>query len=196
MMLVQAAAESWSLPASECTTELGRVHHRASGKSLGYGELAAKAAALPAPDLNTVKPKAQKDYKFIGKSMPTVDLPAMVTGKPIYSIDFKLPGMVYAVYEKCPVFNGKAVSANLDEIKALPGIKDAFIVEGNGDVTSLASGVAIVATKWWYAQNARKTLKVVWDEGPTDRTAALSMLPPRRSCSRRSLRSPSAGMAM
>jgi isoquinoline 1-oxidoreductase subunit beta len=166
MMLVQAAAQTWNIPAAELTTELGKVHHRASGKSIGYGELAAKAAALPVPDPQTVKPKDPKDYKFIGKSMPTVDLPGMVTGKPIYSIDFKLPGMLYAVYEKCPVFNGKAVSANLDEIKALPGIKDAFLVEGNGDVSSLASGVAIVATKWWYANNARKSLKVQWNEGP------------------------------
>jgi isoquinoline 1-oxidoreductase beta subunit len=166
MMLVTAAAQTWNVPAAECTTELGKVHHKASGKSVGYGEIAAKAAALPVPDPNTVKPKDPKDYKFIGKSMPTVDLPAMVTGKPIYSIDLKLPGMLYAVYEKCPVFNGKAISANLDEIKAMPGIKHAFLVEGNGDISSLASGVAIVATKWWYAQNARKSLKVQWDEGP------------------------------
>jgi isoquinoline 1-oxidoreductase beta subunit len=166
MMLVEAAAQTWGVPAAECTTELGKVYHRSSGKSAGYGELAAKAAALPVPNPNTVKAKDPKDYKFIGKSMPTVDLPGMVSGKPIYSIDFKLPGMLYAVYEKCPVFNGKAVSANLDEIKALPGIKNAFLVEGNGDGASLASGVAIVATKWWYANNARKSLKVQWNEGP------------------------------
>jgi isoquinoline 1-oxidoreductase beta subunit len=165
-MLVTAAAEAWSVPAAELSTELGRVHHKASGRSIGYGELAAKAAALPPPDLAKVKLKDPKDYKLIGKSLPIVDLPAMVSGKPIYSIDFKLPGMLYAVYEKCPVFNGKAVSANLDEIKALPGIKTAFLVEGNGDVSSLASGVAIVASKWWYANEARKKLKVVWDEGP------------------------------
>jgi isoquinoline 1-oxidoreductase beta subunit len=166
LMLVTAAAEAWSVPAAELSTELGRVHHKASGRSIGYGELAAKAAALPAPDLAKVKLKDPKDYKLIGKSLPIVDLPAMVSGKPIYSIDFKLPGMLYAVYEKCPVFNGKAVSANLDEIKALPGIKTAFLVEGNGDVSSLASGVAIVASKWWYANEARKKLKVEWNEGP------------------------------
>jgi isoquinoline 1-oxidoreductase subunit beta len=174
LMLVTAAAEAWSVPVAELSTELGRVHHKASGRSIGYGELAAKAAALPAPDLAKVKLKDPKDYKLIGKSLPIVDLPAMVSGKPIYSIDFKLPGMLYAVYEKCPVFNGKAVSANLDEIKALPGIKTAFLVEGNGDVSSLASGVAIVASKWWYANEARKKLKVEWNEGPnaTHSTAA------------------------
>jgi len=166
VMLMQAAAQSWNVPANELSTDMGKVIHKASGKSIGYGELAAKAAALPVPDPSQVKLKDPKDYKYIGKSMPTVDLPAMVTGKPLYSIDFKLPGMLFAVYEKCPVFNGKAVSANLDEIKAMPGVKNAFIVEGDGDITSLASGVAIVADKWWYAQNARKKLKVVWDEGP------------------------------
>jgi isoquinoline 1-oxidoreductase subunit beta len=167
LMLVQAAASTWNVPVEECTTELGKVYHKASGKSVAYGEIAAKAAALPMPNPDQVKPKDPKDYKIVGKSMATVDLPAMVTGKPIYSIDFKLPGMLFAVYEKCPVFGGKAISANLDEIRRMPRIKHAFIVEGNGDVSSLASGVAIVAEKWWYANEARKKLKVVWEEGPT-----------------------------
>jgi isoquinoline 1-oxidoreductase beta subunit len=165
-MLVQAAADSWGAKPEDCVTDLGKVIHKPSGKSLGYGELAAKAAALPPPDLAKVTPKSPKDYKLIGKSLPTVDLDKMVAGKPIYSIDFKLPGMLFAVYEKCPVFNGKAVKANLDEIKAMPGVKHAFLVEGNGDVSSLASGVAIVAEKWWYANEARKKLKVEWNEGP------------------------------
>ena len=167
LMLVQAAASTWNVPVSECSTELGKVYHKASGKSVGYGDIAAKAAALPMPSPDQVKPKDAKDYKIIGKSVPTIDLPAVVTGKPIFSIDFKLPGMLFAVYEKCPVFNGKAISANLDEILKMPKIKHAFIVEGNGDVSSLASGVAIVAEKWWYANDARKKLKVVWEEGPS-----------------------------
>jgi isoquinoline 1-oxidoreductase beta subunit len=165
-MLVQAGAEAMGVSPAECSTELGKVHHKASGKSVAYGEIFAKAAALPPPDLATVKPKDRKDYKLIGKSMPTIDLDKMVAGKAIYGIDFKMPGMLYAVYEKCPVFNGKIVSANLDEIKALPGVKHVFQVEGNGDVSSLAAGVAIVATKWWYANEARKKLKIVWNEGP------------------------------
>lgn len=167
LMLVQAAAAHLNVPESELTTELGRVHHKASGKSVAYGEIAEKAAALPMPAPELVKPKDSKDYKIVGRSMPTIDLPAMVTGKPIYSIDFKLPGMLFAVYEKCPVYGGKAVSANLEEILKMPKVKHAFIVEGNGDVSSLASGVAIVAEKWWYANEARKKLKVVWEEGPT-----------------------------
>lgn len=166
LMFMTAAAEAWAVPVGELTTELGRVLHAGSGKSIGYGELAAKVATMPVPELGQVKLKDPKTFRLIGKSLPIVDQPRMVTGKPIYSIDFKLPGMLYAVYEKCPVFNGRAVSANLDAIRAMAGVKHAFLVEGNGDVNSLASGVAIVATKWWYANEARKALKVTWDEGP------------------------------
>ncbi|MDX2269020.1 MAG: molybdopterin cofactor-binding domain-containing protein [Bryobacter sp.] len=165
-MLVQAAADTMGVSPLECTTELGKVYHKASGKSVSYGEIAAKAAALPPPDLATVKPKDRKDYKLIGKSVATIDLDKMVAGKPIYSIDFKLPGMLFAVFEKCPVFNGKVVKANLDEIRALPGVKHVFQVEGDGNVASLASGVAILAEKWWYANEARKKLKIEWAEGP------------------------------
>ncbi len=167
LMLLQAASEKLGAPVAELSTSMGRVHHKSSGKSVGYGEIAAKAAALPMPAADQVKPKEAKDYQIVGRSMPIVDLPGMVTGKPIYSIDFKLPGMLFAVYEKCPVFGGKAISANLDEVKKLPGVKHAFLVEGNGQVASLSSGVAIVAEKWWYANEARKKLKVVWEEGPT-----------------------------
>lgn len=166
MLLMTAAAEQWMVPVAELSTELGRVVHAGSGRSLGYGELAAKAASLPAPDLAKVPLKDPKKFRLIGQSLPIIDQPSMVTGKPIYSIDFKLPGMLYAVFEKCPVFNGKALSANLDAVRGLPGVKHAFLVEGNGDVNSLVSGVAIVATKWWYANEARKSLKVTWEEGP------------------------------
>ncbi|HEU0121774.1 MAG TPA: molybdopterin cofactor-binding domain-containing protein [Bryobacteraceae bacterium] len=167
LMLVTAAAQTWGVPPAECFTDLGTVVHKPTGQRLGYGELASKAAALPAPDAAQVKPKEAKDYKIVGKSMPTVDLPLMVTGKPIYGIDFKLPGMLFAVFEKCPVFGGKVAGANVAEIEKLPGVKHVFVVAGNGDPSSLSSGVAIVAEKWWYANNARKKLKVQWDEGST-----------------------------
>jgi isoquinoline 1-oxidoreductase beta subunit len=163
-MLVQAAAETWSVPVGECRAQNGAVVHT-SGKSLKYGQLVAKAAALPVPDKDSVKLKEAKDFKLLGKRIPQVDTRKIVTGQPLFGIDVKLPGMLYAVYEKCPAFGGKVVSANLDQIKSLPGVKDAFVLEGSGKVKELVPGVAIVADSTWAAFSARRQLKVTWDEG-------------------------------
>jgi isoquinoline 1-oxidoreductase beta subunit len=164
-MLVSAAAETWGVPAAECDAAGSAVHHAATKRTLTYGQLVAKAATLPLPDAAAVKLKNPKDFKLLGTRISGFDNPKIVTGQPLFGIDTKLPGMLYAVYEKCPVFGGKVVSANLDTIKALPGVRDAFILEGTSNLTGLMPGVAIVAESTWQAFSARKQLKVVWDEG-------------------------------
>jgi isoquinoline 1-oxidoreductase beta subunit len=167
-MLVTAAAQTWGCPESECSTSAGVVSH-ASGKKFKYQQLIDAAAKIPAPDLMTVKLKDPKDFKIIGTSQHGVDNHAVVTGKPLYGIDTVLPGMLHACFHKCPVFGGKVVSANVDEIKAMPGIKYAFVVEGLTplQLNSLVSGVAIVGDSWWQVQTARRKLNVTWDEGAT-----------------------------
>ncbi|MBS1808247.1 MAG: xanthine dehydrogenase family protein molybdopterin-binding subunit [Acidobacteria bacterium] len=171
-MLIAAAAQTWGVPEAECSTASGRVFHKASNRSLGYGELASKAATMPVPDLKSLKLKDPKDYKIIGKTTIGAETKDVVLGKPIFGIDVTVPGMLYATFQKCPVYGGKAVSANLDAIKAMKGVKHAFIVEGQpitgNFMTSdpgLEPGIAIVADSWWAAQSAREKLEVKWDEG-------------------------------
>jgi isoquinoline 1-oxidoreductase subunit beta len=172
-MLVSAAAITWAVPASECTTDAGCVLHKATGKTATYGELAAKAAALPCPVLDTVTLKDPKDYRIIGKSQTGVDTPKIVTGKPLFGIDVSLPGMLYASIEKCPVFAGKVKTANVDQIKQMPGIHQVLVIDGTikpaaytAPEPGMEPGIAIVADSWWHAQKARKALKVEWDYGP------------------------------
>ncbi len=172
-MLIAAAAKTWGVPESECYATNGRVYHRSTDRSLGYGELASKAAAMPVPDMKSVQLKPVADFKIIGQKTTGVDIPEIVTGKPLYAIDITMPGMLYAVYQKCPAFGGKVVSANLDEVKKMPGVRHAFVLEGKAQVgpviagdPGLEPGIAIVADTWWQANTARQKLNVQWDQGP------------------------------
>jgi isoquinoline 1-oxidoreductase beta subunit len=166
-MVLAAAADKWSVPVSELTTSSGRVMHASSKRSVGYGELATAAAAKPVPTLSMVPLKDPKDYKIIGKPMRGVDTAAITTGKPVFSIDFTVPGMLWAVYQKSPVFGAKVASSNLDQIKTMPGVKHAIVVEGTTNLQGLMPGIAIVADTWYQANQARKALKVTWAEHPT-----------------------------
>ena len=171
-MLITAAAQTWSVPEGEITTDSGKVLHKASNRSMDYGQLASKLDSIKPPALNTLKLKDASEYKIIGHTQQGRDTHDIATGKPIFAIDMMRPGMLYACFQKCGVFGGKVVSANLDEIKQMPGVKDAFVIERPvpaGDVLpgdpGLENGIAIVADTWWQAQTARKKLQVTWDDG-------------------------------
>jgi isoquinoline 1-oxidoreductase beta subunit len=191
-LFIAAAAETWSVPEAECTTAAGTVFHQASGRQLKYGALIAKAATLQPPDLASVALKDPKDFKIIGTPVSNVDAPAIVRGEPLYGIDVTLPGMLYAVYAKSPVFGGKVATADLDAIKAMPGVRHAFVVHGAapGMSAGLNPGVAIVAETWWHAKTARDKARITWDEGSTGgqssiefaaRAAELGAQPPARA---------------
>lgn len=159
-LLVQAAAERWKVPVGECTTHEGRVLHAGTGRRATYGELASTAATLPVPPQVALKNPA--DFKLIGTRVPGVDNQKIVTGASLFGVDQKLPGMVYATYTKCPVFGGKVGSANLDEVKRLPGVRDVFALD---NVEGLTSGIAVVADSTWNALSAARKLNVQWNEG-------------------------------
>jgi isoquinoline 1-oxidoreductase beta subunit len=191
-MLVTAAAQTWQVPESECETASGSVFHRATNRSLKYAELLEKAALVPAPALDKVSLKDPSKFTIIGQRIRGVDNHQIVTGARLFGIDTVVPGMLYAVYEKCPVFGGTVQSANLDEVKAEPGVRQVFVLEpGAGNaLNGLLGGVAILADTWWLAKRARDKLRVVWNEGSTvsqssvgfaAKAAELSKAPPQRN---------------
>ena len=162
-MLISAGALVMEVPREELTAANSRVEHAPSGQYRTYGQLASLAEKQTPPEPESLVYRGRKEYTVIGKSVGSVDNPTIVRGEPIYGIDKTLPGLLYAAYHKCPTLGGKVVRANTDEIKRLPGIKDAFVVHGNDNPRELLDGVAIVGTNTWSVFNARNKLEVQWD---------------------------------
>jgi isoquinoline 1-oxidoreductase beta subunit len=165
LMLRQAAAQEWGVPLDEVTTEPGVVVHVPTGRRLLYGQLVDKAQALPVPQNPPLKTKDQ--FRYIGKDVRRVDVPEKVNGTAVYGIDVKLPGMLVASIEKCPVVaKGKVKSFDATAAKAIPGVKH---------VVQVTSGVAVVADNFWTALQGRKALKVEWDDGPLRQLSSASI---------------------
>ena len=153
-MLIAAAAARWKVPAGDCQADNGDVVHKASGRKLSYGALAAAAAKMPPP--KDVKLKPDGEWKIIGKSVARFDVPAKTDGSAIFGIDVKLPGMVHAVPRQCPVFGGKVKTYEQSKIKGMPGVIG---------VVAIPNGVAVVARHFWQAKMAAEALPIEWDVG-------------------------------
>jgi isoquinoline 1-oxidoreductase beta subunit len=164
-MLVQAAADAWAVPASECSAANSVITHKPSGRTTTYGKVAEAAAKLT-PPANVVL-KDPKDWKLIGKSVKRLDTMPKVTGAQVYGADLKLPGMLNAAIKDCPVFGGKVKSFEAAKVKGMPGVRHVVPV---GD-----SGVAVVAETWWQAKTALDALPIVWDEGPNAKVSSATI---------------------
>lgn len=159
-MLVTAAAQTWSVPESECYTENGFVIHKPSGKKLHYGQLTEKAALLPVPE--DVKLKDPKDFTIIGKRVRNVDNKAIITGKPLFGIDTRREGMLFTMVKRPPAFGKKLKSYDDSATLKVPGVKK---------VVRWKDVVAVLATSTWAAKKGRDALKTEWeDAGPLEST--------------------------
>ncbi len=167
MMLVQAAANEWKVPASECTAANSIITHKASGKTTTYGKVVEAAAKLPPPADADVKLKDPKDWKIAGKSVLRLDTVDKTTGKMIYGADVKLPGMLNAALKDCPVFGGKLKSYDEAKVMGMKGVKKVVRVND--------STVAVVADTWWHAKTALEALPIVWDEGENAKVSSASI---------------------
>jgi len=164
-MLIQAAAEEWKVPASECTTANSVITHTPSGRKTTYGKVAEAAAKLAPPA--DVKVKDPKDWKLVGKGVKRLDTADKTTGKMVYGIDVKLPGMLNAAIRQCPVFGGKVKSYDEAKIVNMKGVKKVVKVAD--------SSVAVVADTWWHAKAALDALPIVWDEGDNGKVSSASI---------------------
>lgn len=166
-MLLAAAAKEWDVPVSELTASEGVIKETNGNRSIGYGEIASKAVAMEVPE--EVALKAPKDFKLIGTFQKNVEGPKLVSGKPLFGLDFKREGMLIAMIEHPPAFGMKVKDFNQEEIKGLPGVKDAFIIdtayenEGRFDVNAFNQLIAIVGDSTWQLMQAKKALKANWE---------------------------------
>jgi isoquinoline 1-oxidoreductase beta subunit len=175
-MLVAAAAKAWGVPAGEITTGSAMLHHKASGRSARYADMAAAAALLPAPDADKLPLKDPKDFRLLGKRIPGVDNGAIVTGKPLFGIDARPPGLLHAAFAKSPVFGATLKSANRAAALAVPGVKALVDIAERRDLKTeidvglpgievLPQGIAVLATNSWAALKGRDALACEWQGG-------------------------------
>ncbi len=157
-LLLQAAANEWSVPVAELTVDKGVIRHAASNRVTSFGTMAAAAAKLPAPDPKTLKLKDMREWKIAGKPLKRVDTAGKLDGSLVYAIDVKLPGLLNAAIKDCPVFGGKLASFDDSKAVNMPGVRSVIRVD--------ASAVAVVADTWWHAKKALDAVAIVWDEGP------------------------------
>ena len=161
-MLVMAAATRWGVAPASLTTANGVVRHPPTGRQLPYAALAAAVARLTPPETKTVVLKQPADFRLIGTSVPGVDTPAIVAGRPLFGIDTALPGMVYAAIEMCPAFGGTIASASLAKARGLPGVRHVMTLNTGLVPDGPADAVAVVADSWWTANKAREALDIRW----------------------------------
>ena len=164
-MLIQAAANEWKVPTSECTASNGVITHNPSGRKTTFGKVAEAAAKLEVP--KDIKLKDPKDWKIAGKPLKRLDTVDKTTGKMMYGIDVKLPGMLNAAIKDCPVFGGKVKSFDQAKVLGMKGVKKVVPV---GD-----SAVAVIAETWWQAKTALDALPIVWDEGPNAKVSSATI---------------------
>jgi len=165
MMLIQAAADQWKVPAAECTAANGVITHKASNRSTTYGKVAVAAGKIEPPA--DIKLKDPKDWKVIGKGVKRLDTPDKVVGKAQYGIDVRLPGMLYATIKACPVNGGKVKSFDAAKITARKGVKKVAQIEDYA--------VAVIADSWWQAKTALDDLPIEWNEGDNAKVSSESI---------------------
>lgn len=164
-MLIAAAAKRWEVGADTCKAKNGFVVHGHPERSFRFGELVADAAKLPIPNLNKVPLKNSEDFSIVGRDTHRLDTADKSSGKARFGIDSRVPGMLYAVIARCPVFEGKVASFDATKAKAVPGVRGVFEIKTSGRGASTTGGVAVLADNSWAAIQGRKALEVTWEEG-------------------------------